>query len=306
MRSAEVAERQERAALDALALSFATRYRLFDGLVERNLAALGRVWASDLDSTLAAVFPADSDLQAAVAGYVSFALDIMRRQKAFERELEYPAKTYAQAASEVYLDFEYMTREYLPGLLLSHFLWPHHYRLLRFFRAAFARTMAEAGADRFVEVGTGTGMYTRTLLSMLGQAEGVSYDISPAAAAFARSHLAAFGVGERCDLRLDDVTDVGLEPCPWLVSVEVLEHLEDPVAFLRTLRSGLVSGGRGFLSTALNAPNADHIYLYRSAGEVEAHLEEAGFSVEQSYTATAYPRRSPGIPVPAVAAFVVT
>jgi hypothetical protein len=223
-----------------------SRYRLFAGLVGQNAEQLGPGWAPDLADTLKTLFADRSDLESAVGGYISFFLDIMRRQRRFERELTYPAKSYADAAEEVYLDFEYIMTEYLPGLLLSHYLWPHHYRLLQFFEMAFARPMQRTGATRFVEIGTGTGLYTRRLLQIADQAHGLTFDISPAAKAFAEWHLDAFGVGSRSEVRLEDVQERGLEPCSWLISVEVLEHLEDPLRFLRVLRSGFTDDGRAF------------------------------------------------------------
>jgi hypothetical protein len=64
-------------------------------------------------------------------------------------------------------------------------------------------------------------------------------------------------------------------------------------------------GAKAFITAALNAAHTDHIYLYRNGAEVLAHLIEAGFTLEQSYTATAYKSVSPGVPVPEAAAFLV-
>jgi 2-polyprenyl-3-methyl-5-hydroxy-6-metoxy-1,4-benzoquinol methylase len=88
--------------------------------------------------------------------------------------------------------------------------------------------------------------------------------------------------------------------------VDVLEHLEDPLAFLRTLRAALTSGGKAFSTAALNAPNADHIYLYRKPEEVLRQLTAAGFALEESWLGAAYRPPALDLPVPLVAAFVVT
>ena len=85
----------------------------------------------------------------------------------------------------------------------------------------------------------------------------------------------------------------------------MLEHLEEPVALLRALRAMLVPGGKAFITAAINAPNADHIYLYRNQEEVLAQLESAGFCLEQGFVAAAYRPRG-NEPVPAIAAFIVT
>ncbi|MFZ4498316.1 MAG: class I SAM-dependent methyltransferase [Burkholderiales bacterium] len=292
-------------ALAKLQSLFDHKYRLSRALIGRSVAHFGPDWATDFEGVIASLFADDASLEAALKGYAAFALDSMRRQKAFEKVREYPNKTYAEAAGEIYFNEAHMTREYLPGLLLSHFLWPHHYRQLQFFDAAFLAPMALSEFARFAEVGVGTAVYSRRILTKLRHAHGAGYDISPSSCAFALRHLDAAGAGDRFTVLQQDILADPIEPVPWLVCVEVLEHLEQPVEFLCGLRRSLVPGGRAFITAALNAAHADHIYLYRDAEEVWRHLEEAGFRLEQSFVAAAYAPPSSGVPVPMAAAFVV-
>jgi 2-polyprenyl-3-methyl-5-hydroxy-6-metoxy-1,4-benzoquinol methylase len=198
-----------------------------------------------------------------------------------------------------------MTSCYLPGLLLSNYLWPHHYRQTRFFEEVFVAEMVRGRAERFYDVGTGTGLYSRLALVGAPGARGIGIDVSPSSKAFAERHVHAFDVGDRYGVELRDIVARPAAPLDWIVCVEVLEHLEDPVEFLRALRTMLRPGGRAFIGTALNAANADHIYLYRTAEDVRVHLGQAGFSVEQYFCATAGPPRDLSTPVAEVAAFLV-
>ena len=230
----------------------------------------------------------------------------MRLQTIFERELKYKTKTHNQAASEVYFNERHMMKEYLPGLLLSHFLWPHHYRQLQFFDSAFVQSMRVAEATSFMEVGVGTGLYSSLLLRKLPKVKGLGLDISPSSKVFAEAHMKALGVADRYNVELRDITVSPVEPkTGWLICVEVLEHLDDPVAFLSALRRNMVPGARAFITAALNAAHTDHIYLYRNANEVLAQLIEAGFTLEQLFVGSAYKPASPGVPVPESAAFIV-
>ena len=199
-----------------------------------------------------------------------------------------------------------MLAEYLPGLLLSHFLWPHHYRQIQFFDQAFLGPMQRRGPTNFAEVGVGTGVYTGRILRRIADSSGEGYDISPSSCAFARKHVEAIGASQRFRLNEQDILVRPITPTPWLVCVEVLEHLEDPVTFLRALKTGLAPGGRAFITAALNAAHSDHIYLYRTADEVLTHLEQAGFVLEQGFVGAAYGPPSPGVPVPLAAAFVLS
>ena len=284
---------------------FRERHRFTRDIIDRAIAAFGSAWARDCETTLRHLFPTPEKLALAVKGYSAFAVASMRGQLAFERDRTYPSKTYEQAASEVYFNDEYMMGQYLPGLLLSHYLWPHHYRQLQFFDSAFIEPMVLAGASRFAEVGVGTGLYSRRVLERVAGSRGQGFDISPSSKRFADAHIAAFGFQDRYDLTLQDVVAQPMAQMDWIVCVEVLEHLQDPVAFLRALRGSLAEGGRAFITAALTAAHADHIYLYESADAVLEHLTTAGFALEQSFLGAAYKPSAPGVPVPLAAAFVV-
>jgi cyclopropane fatty-acyl-phospholipid synthase-like methyltransferase len=198
-----------------------------------------------------------------------------------------------------------MLAEYLPGLILSHFLWPHHYWHSRFFDAVFVSQIQLRPEPRFVEVGVGTGLYSRRVLQQVASARGTGIEISPASRTFAERHIGAFGLHDRYETELRDIVAEPLAPVEWVICIEVLEHLEDPLGFLCALRAALAPGGHAFITAALNAAHVDHIYLYESTEQVIAQLEAAGFALEQGFMAAAYPPAAPGTPVPAVAAFVV-
>lgn len=274
--------------------------------IEESVAAFGPELARRMDDTLGAVFPESEQLERALLGYADFAIDALRLHAVFEKTGEYAAKTYAEAASEVYHSRDYMLDLYLPGILLSHFLWPHHYRQREFFEAMFLPEVRRAADARFFDVGVGTGYYSRLMLQGAPHSSGVGIDISATAAEFTVRHVAGFGLAGRYDMQLRDVIEqTPDEPRPFVLSVEVLEHLEDPVTFLRALRRILKPGGLGFITAALNAPNADHIYLYRSPLEVAEQLVTAGFHVQQYQSAFAYAPRKNSRYIPEISAFIV-
>jgi SAM-dependent methyltransferase len=283
-----------------------TKHSFAAGSIDRCVALFGETWATEFEQVVGALFPKPEALVAATKGYATFAMQSMRLQAVFERELKYKVKTYDQAATEVYFNEQLMMQEYLPGLLLSHFLWPHHYRQLQFFESAFVQAMRVTDATSFMEVGIGTGLYSSLLLRKLPQVKGVGLDISPSSKAFTEAQISALNLSDRYHVELRDATITPIEPrASWLVCVEVLEHLDDPVDFLRGLRRNMAPGARAFITAAVNAAHADHIYLYRNASEVLSHLDEAGFTLDQYFVGAAYKPASPGVPVPEAAAFIV-
>jgi cyclopropane fatty-acyl-phospholipid synthase-like methyltransferase len=199
-----------------------------------------------------------------------------------------------------------MMREYLPGLLLSNFLWPHHYRQLQFFDTAFAGAMRLSPHPHFAEVGVGTAVYSRRLLERLSYSTGIGHDISPSSCRFAQHHIGGMGAPFRYTVDTQDIITRPIDAVSWLVCVEVIEHLEHPVDFLRPPGAGLAPGGKAFTTAELNAAHADHAYLYLSASEVWRHLGEAGFALEQPFVGASHPSPSPGGSAPLVDAFVVS
>lgn len=292
--------------LAQMAETMRANHRFAAEIFNRGYALFGESWATEFEQVVSALFPTAENIAAAVKGYATFSMQSMRLQTAFEKDRQYKVKTHEQAASEVYFNEQHMMQEYLPGLLLSHFLWPHHYRQLQFFDNAFVQSMRVVGGGAFLEVGIGTGLYSGWLLRKLPNVQGIGLDISPSSKMFTEAQMTALGVANRYHVELRDVTSAPMEQkTDWLVCVEVLEHLENPVAFLRGLRRNMAPGAHAFITAALNAAHADHIYLYRKSDEVLAHLIEAGFTLEQSFVGDAYKPTSPGVPVPEAAAFIV-
>lgn len=280
--------------------------RFSKSAIPRCVQAFGPGWLEDFEAVLSTLFASKSLLSSAADGYGKFAMRSMRLQVEFEKNLAYKSKTYAEAAAEVYFNEKHMMEEYLPGLLLSHYLWLHHYRQLRFFETAFISSMAASDAQNFVEVGIGTGVYSSLALRQLKGIRGTGFDISPSSKQFAETQLNALGFCDRYQVILRDiVSDPLATKVDWLICVEVLEHLEDPLSFLVGLKRNLALGGKAFITAAVNAAHDDHIYLYRNADEVLDQLKEAGFTLEQSFVGTAYRPSGPNVPVPEAAAFIV-
>jgi 2-polyprenyl-3-methyl-5-hydroxy-6-metoxy-1,4-benzoquinol methylase len=189
----------------------------------------------------------------------------------------------ADVSRAVYLNRDYMFDLYLPGILLSQYLWSHHYRQLCFFRQEFVRLARSQSPEVFCDVGVGTGFYSKEMLRWLPGARGLGYDISPFSLEHTRLMLDRWEYGSRYAFHQADILVDAPPACAdCLVCVEVLEHLEDPVTFLAGLHRMLRPAGTGFITAAINGPNADHIYLYRTLADVEREVAAAGFAILRS------------------------
>src|SRR5258706_14928373 len=103
------------------------------GVVDRARTRFGEEWQRAFEAMLEIDLSDRTALEAAVAGYLRFSLESIRSQKQFEQTGKYQLTSFADAAEAVYFNREYMLQCYLPGLLLSQYLWPHHYEVRCFF-----------------------------------------------------------------------------------------------------------------------------------------------------------------------------
>ncbi len=247
--------------------------------VWRQARNFGEAWLTEFIVNLETVYGAIEDgainrLGDALDGYAEFSVDALRSQVYFERKGHYKHSSHAECAELYYHDEDHMTRCYLPGMWLSHFLWPQHFNMLRMYRQCVLPRVQEA--KLFFEVGVGCGMYSKVTLEGLPEATGRGYDISAHSLNFTHNMLKTFGLGERYGIKQMDIQNEDAQ-ADFLICQEVLEHLEDPALFCTWLYNMVKPGGSAYITAALNAAHSDHIYLLRHPGELEEMLRDAGF-----------------------------
>ena len=285
----------------------ANKWRVLCDEMQRSFPVLASVWTQAPDRfgpqwlpeavrNIEAMYgPVESSLSPrlldALEGYAEFANDSMRNQVFYERNGRYKASNYQEVREQMYENEEHMTRRYLPGMFLSHYVWPQHYNMLRGFRTGLLPRIA--GSRLFFEVGVGCGMYSKLTLEAMPSMRGVGFDISQFALDYTAAVMRAFGVGERYAIECRDIQLGYHEPADFLICQEVLEHLENPAEFIRWLFAMIRPGGHAYITAALNAAHSDHIYLFHNPAELEEMLRAAGFqplSSQEEFAAGLKPR----------------
>lgn len=260
--------------------------------------AIGTVSPMQMRALDAAVLELDADERNELEDYVQFCVregwgigqlveayktitdDTLREQVYFQRHGRYRHSSFESVANSVYFDESYMFR-YMYGLALTLYLWPNHLQLVRFFKKMLPR----GGGNRYLEVGPGHGAFFRHAVRRGGYKHYVGVDISPTSLEMTRRILGMDdSVGrENWDLiEADFLTATELDGgYDAIVMGEVLEHVEQPRLFLERIRELAAKNAFIYITTAVNAPAIDHIYLFNTVDEVVDIARAAGLRMQQ-------------------------
>ncbi len=208
--------------------------------------------------------------------YLQMLADINFESVQFLRSGEYTSKSFTEVNERVYNNPAIM-EYYMHGLLLSQFLWAHHYQILVFFSKLLAGYHNKI--TNYLEIGGGHGLYISEANKIVGnKARYYLVDISKTSVEIAKSMIADKDITFYHTDVFEHTPD---EKYDFITIGEVLEHMEDPVALLKKAHSLLTDHGRLFITTPTNAPAIDHIYLFKNAGHIREVIASGGFRVEK-------------------------
>ncbi len=211
----------------------------------------------------------------AVDSYLKMIDDFTVETVRFGETGKYSSTSFAEVNARVYARPEVM-EYYMHGLLLTQFIWVHHFELLKFYSAELTRV--PGGNKKYLEIGGGHGLYVNLAQEILsGNWSFTVLDISETSLLMAKNFVQGSGVKF---VHADVFTLPESEKADLIVMGEVLEHVENPKELLVKLGSMLSNDGRLFITTPTNAPAIDHIYLFRNTQEIRMLIAEAGLIVE--------------------------
>jgi len=213
-------------------------------------------------------------LDYAIDCYSQMLADVTNETVEFLRSGKYTSTTFAEVNSRVYASPGVM-EYYMHGLLLSQFLFKHHYQTLSFFIDTLPQYVNTTKS--YLEVGAGHGFYLSKALTILDkQTTFTVVDISETSLKFAKQ----FTEDNRVEFILGDIFEFDNgKKYDFITLGEVLEHVEAPMELLSKLNNLLSDDGVLFFTTPTNAPAIDHIYLFNNVEEIRDIVRSAGFQI---------------------------
>ena len=220
----------------------------------------------------------EEERMASAKAYNQMTMDFLKEQIRFKKTGTYLLNDASAARESVY-DNPVVMRYYMVGLCLSYLLWPNHYKMLRFFKN-YLKTSPQV--KRYLDVAPGHGLFAVETMQRFPAIRSSLLDISATSIQVTGQILESFQINpSRFDFINGDFLTVPIDGDEYdFISMgEVLEHVNDPLGFLKRACSLLKDDGRIFMTTCTNAPALDHIYHFHNTDEIRALVHEAGLCI---------------------------
>lgn len=213
-----------------------------------------------------------------VKKYLAFVSDLSKEQLFFFRnDNKYRNSTFIEA-EPFYKNKEFM-ENYTIGLGLSMYLWRIHCEMMRFFKK-YLHDYTNGGI--YFEIGPGHGEYMVCAMEEKTFKNYIAIDISEISVKATLAYIKHsfketaknYSVlhGDFFKYNNDSKFDT-------IVMGEVLEHVENPFAFLRKIYEMAQDNANIFITTAVNAPQPDHIYQFTTINEITELFKQACLEV---------------------------
>jgi 2-polyprenyl-3-methyl-5-hydroxy-6-metoxy-1,4-benzoquinol methylase len=218
--------------------------------------------------------------------YNSLVNDVVKEQLYFLKHKKYRFSKYTEVEAQIYLNDEYMEK-YMIGLGISTFLWPQHLKIYRF----FINSLPRDDTGNYLEIGPGHGFYFMDAMKNTAYTSFDGIDISPKSIFLTNRIIKSnfFGKFDNYRIFQSDFTKFKSEKkYDAIIAGEVLEHVERPDLLLRKIHSIANKESFIFLTTVINAPAVDHIFLFDSIESIEKLVSETGFTIKKIFFSPAY------------------
>jgi SAM-dependent methyltransferase len=266
-----------RVLVDRLVDAILQQYPVHRGFLERALAGATPAEIERLGSYLSFCTGKGLTLDYLAESYLTILGDTLDEQEFFRDHGRYRHSTFADVAESVYHDRDYMDR-YMYGLAITNFLWPNHLAMARFLR----ETLPRDRSGRYLEIGPGHGFLLLSALEVGSFDEVLAVDLSAASVEQTRTIIDHFNPDAPARVEQRDFLEAAdLEPGSFdaIVMGEVLEHVEKPDVFLRRIAELAKDDAYIFVTTCINAPAVDHIFLWRTTDDLEQMITDNGLTI---------------------------
>lgn len=209
--------------------------------------------------------------------YMNFIQDIMDEQYYFIKNRHYRYSNNKEVNSFFYQNSDYM-EYYMKGLAISTYLLESHRKCREWF---YRKIINLSNGEYWLDVGVGHGEYFQIAIQNTDYKHYLGIDISPSCVLMCREMIEQRVVKgtKDIDVKEQDFFKYDGPICDAVVLGEILEHVEEPRFFLEKVHEITHENSFIYITTVVNCPQKDHIYLFRNIEEIEDLYLKTGFKV---------------------------
>lgn len=155
-------------------------------------------------------------------------------------------------------------KKYILALMLTQIYWNSHVQIFKWYK----KKIKNLNLKYFLEIGSGHGLLSKELIKKKNL-KGVICDISQQSLNFTKNILGNFIKSNKIEFKKIDFFD--LKPnkkFDFVVMGEVIEHVDNPIKFLKKVKTIITKDGKIFISTCANCAQVDHIYHFKSIEQI--------------------------------------
>lgn len=206
--------------------------------------------------------------------YLHMISDMLDERLKFIREGKYSNSSFDDVEKRIYGNSEIMTY-HMHGLVIAQFLWFDQYERLLFFSENLNKY--HSNIKKYLEIGGGHGLYINEAITLIPETNQFDLvDISQSSLDLARGIVN----NDKINYYLKNIFDFSdAEKYDFITMGEVLEHVEDPLNLLQKIANLLSKDGVCYITTPINAPMIDHIYLFNNEDEIRDLFKKANFEI---------------------------
>lgn len=246
-------------------------------VIETSLANLSRDEIASFNEYLLYCIDKSVDISTLAESYGVIVRDTFKEQLYFQRHGHYRFSSYTEVADSVYMNDQYMNL-YMHGLALTSYLWINHVALRRYYE----ESIKARGKGSYLEIGPGHGYYFMQAMKLSSCNDFLGVDLSPTSIRLSEDVISSGRFGDFNNYQLLEANFLEWEShqkYDYVVMSEVLEHVEEPLSFLLKIADCLSDNGTAFITTCINAPAIDHIFLFDSVESITEMIENAGLNI---------------------------
>lgn len=222
--------------------------------------------------------------------YLTILEDTLKETAYFVEHGKYRYKSFDEVKDKVYFNENYM-KKYMIGLALSSYIWAAHIKVRKYFNEFLN---ARNRGQNYFEIGPGHGEFFTKAVKKEKFDYYLGLDLSPTSCKLTKDMVEnqVFKLIDKCEFLCKDFFCFEFDKKADLIVIgEVLEHVENPLLFLKRSKELLSENGEIFATIPINAPAIDHIYLFTHPDEIFTLAIEAGLKIKQyeCFMANDYP-----------------